>query len=303
MDQARLEKNPKNCEPRNNSIVHPHLTLDKFKSWCQNPERPTLIMGILNVTPDSFSDGGKYFSTESAIDHALNMISDGADIIDIGGESTRPGAESLDEDEEMNRIIPVIKGLRKKSDILVSVDTYKASVAEMAISAGANIINDISGLSFDSEMVSLVADNKVPIVIMHIKGNPKTMQKDPVYQDLIGELVAFFLKQIQLAEKKGIKQFQIILDPGIGFGKKYEDNFTILHNLKSICELGYPVMIGPSRKSFIGETLNLPSDKRIEGTSAAITAGVLNGARIVRVHDVKEMKRVVRIAEKIHTAA
>ena len=146
----------------------------------------------------------KYVSM--AIDHALNMISDGADIIDIGGESTRPGAESLDEDEEMNGIIPVIKGLRKKSDILVSVDTYKASVAEMAISAGANIINDISGLSFDSEMVSLVADIKVPIVIMHIKANPKTWQKDPVYQDLIGELVAFFLKQIQLAKKQGIKQ-------------------------------------------------------------------------------------------------
>ena len=279
------------------------LTLDKFKSWCQNPERPTLVMGILNVTPDSFSDGGNFFSTVSAINHALKMIHDGADIIDIGGESTRPGAESLDVDEEISRIVPVIQELRKESDILVSVDTYKSSVAEKAIEVGANIINDISGLSFDPEMVSLIADNNIPVVIMHIKGTPKTMQKNPVYRDLIGELRAFFLKQTQLANRAGVKQFQIILDPGIGFGKKYEDNFTILHQLKEICNLGYPVMIGPSRKSFIGETLDLPLDDRIEGTSAAVSAGILNGARIVRVHDVKEMKRVVTITEKIRTAA
>ena len=260
-------------------------------------------MGVLNVTPDSFSDGGQFLDTKSAVCHALRMADQGADIIDIGGESTRPGSAPVSINNELARVIPVIEGIRDESTIPISIDTYKSLVARKALEAGANIINDISGLSFDSEMVSLVADNKVPIIIMHIKGNPKTMQKNPVYQDLIGELVAFFLKQIQLAKKKGIKQFQIILDPGIGFGKKYEDKFTILHNLKSICELGYPVMIGPSRKSFIGETLNLPSDKRIEGTSAAITAGVLNGARIVRVHDVKEMKRVVRIAEKIRTAA
>jgi len=173
------------------------LTLDQFKSWCQNLERPTLVMGILNVTPDSFSDGGKFYSTNDAFNHALKMIQDGADIIDIGGESTRPGADSLDDDEEMSRIIPVIQALRKESDILLSIDTYKSSVAEKAIEAGANIINDISGLCFDPKMVSLVADKNVPVVIMHIKGTPKTMQENPVYGDLIGELKAFFLKQIR----------------------------------------------------------------------------------------------------------
>ena len=279
------------------------LTLDQFKSWCQNLERPTLVMGILNVTPDSFSDGGKFYSTNDAFNHALKMIQDGADIIDIGGESTRPGADSLDEDEEMSRIIPVIQALRKESDILLSIDTYKSSVAEKAIEAGANIINDISGLCFDPKMVSLVADKNVPVVIMHIKGTPKTMQENPVYGDLIGELKAFFLKQIQLAKKNGVKQSQMILDPGIGFGKKYDDNFTILNQLNEICNLGYPVMIGPSRKSFIGQTLDLPPGDRVEGTAAAVSAGILNGARIVRVHDVKAMKRVVTITEKIRTAA
>jgi len=279
------------------------LTLDQFKSWCQNLERPTLVMGILNVTPDSFSDGGKFYSTNDAFNHALKMIQDGADIIDIGGESTRPGADSLDDDEEMSRIIPVIQALRKESDILLSIDTYKSSVAEKAIEAGANIINDISGLCFDPKMVSLVADKNVPVVIMHIKGTPKTMQENPVYGDLIGELKAFFLKQIQLAKKNGVKQSQMILDPGIGFGKKYDDNFTILNQLNEICNLGYPVMIGPSRKSFIGQTLDLPPGDRVEGTAAAVSAGILNGARIVRVHDVKAMKRVVTITEKIRTAA
>ena len=279
------------------------LTLDQFKSWCQNLERPTLVMGILNVTPDSFSDGGKFYSTNDAFNHALKMIQDGADIIDIGGESTRPGADSLDDDEEMSRIIPVIQALRKESDILLSIDTYKSSVAEKAIEAGANIINDISGLCFDPKMVSLVADKNVPVVIMHIKGTPKTMQENPVYGDLIGELKTFFLKQIQLAKKNGVKQSQMILDPGIGFGKKYDDNFTILNQLNEICDLGYPVMIGPSRKSFIGQTLDLPPDDRVEGTAAAVSAGILNGARIVRVHDVKAMKRIVTITEKIRTAA
>ena len=279
------------------------LTLDQFKSWCQNLERPTLVMGILNVTPDSFSDGGKFYSTNDAFNHALKMIQDGADIIDIGGESTRPGADSLDDDEEMSRIIPVIQALRKESDILLSIDTYKSSVAEKDIEAGANIINDISGLCFDPKMVSLVADKNVPVVIMHIKGTPKTMQENPVYGDLIGELKAFFLKQIQLAKKNGVKQSQMILDPGIGFGKKYDDNFTILNQLNEICDLGYPVMIGPSRKSFIGQTLDLPPGDRVEGTAAAVSAGILNGARIVRVHDVKAMKRVVTITEKIRTAA
>ncbi|HIA80042.1 MAG TPA: dihydropteroate synthase [Candidatus Marinimicrobia bacterium] len=260
-------------------------------------------MGILNVTPDSFSDGGKFYSTNDAFNHALKMIQDGADIIDIGGESTRPGADSLDDDEEMSRIIPVIQALRKESDILLSIDTYKSSVAEKAIEAGANIINDISGLCFDPKMVSLVADKNVPVVIMHIKGTPKTMQENPVYGDLIGELKAFFLKQIQLAKKNGVKQSQMILDPGIGFGKKYDDNFTILNQLNEICNLGYPVMIGPSRKSFIGQTLDLPPGDRVEGTAAAVSAGILNGARIVRVHDVKAMKRVVTITEKIRTAA
>ena len=261
-------------------------------------------MGVLNITPDSFSDGGKYFSKKLAIDHALLLIRNGADIIDIGGESTRPGSQPQTADDELERVLPVIGGIRSRhEDILISIDTYKSTVAKRAISAGADIVNDISGLVMDKSMGSVISELDVPIILMHMKGKPSDMQKNPDYVDLMKEISSFFLDQINIAKSNGIDIKNIILDPGIGFGKTVEHNFTIIKKLNQFCELGFPIMIGPSRKSFIGTTLDLPPNDRIEGTAAAVSAGIINGARIVRVHDVKEMKRVVTIIENIRTAA
>ena len=257
-------------------------------------------MGVLNVTPDSFSDGGRYIDSSNALNHALKMIDMGADIIDIGGESTRPGSDSVSKDEECQRIIPVIEKIKKiNSDILISVDTYKSFVAKRAIDAGADIVNDISGLTFDYKMLSVILENDVPVIIMHINGRPKTMQNNPLYNDLIKDIRNFLLKQASYAEHNGIKKSNIILDPGIGFGKSFEHNFTIIRRLNEISDLGYPLMIGPSRKAFIGDALELPPGDRIEGTLATVIAGIMNGAKIIRVHDVKETKRAVIITEKI----
>ena len=260
-------------------------------------------MGILNVTTDSFSDGGLFFDMGIAINHALEMEAAGADIIDIGGESTRPGAEPVLLEDELNRVIPVIEAIRSESDVCVSIDTYKADVAEKAITAGANIVNDISGLQFDESMANVVKNNNVPVVIMHIKGTPREMQKDPHYDDLMQEVVAYFQERVEFCRQRGIKKGNIILDPGIGFGKRSQDNFELLRELKQIADLGYPVLSGPSRKSFIGLKLDLPVNERVEGTAAAVTASILNGAKIVRVHDVQEMKRVVTIADNIRGLA
>ena len=280
------------------------LILKSFYDWCQNQNRETLVMGILNVTPDSFSDGGLFYNTNEAVSHALQLIENGIDIIDIGGESTRPGAEKISEEEEIQRIIPVVKQIRELSpEIIISIDTTKSMVAQKAIQSGANIINDISGFSFDNKMIDVVRESKVPVIIMHMQGDPSNMQNKPVYDDLIIDISSFFKSKIKLATDAGIKKKQIILDPGIGFGKTVGDNFQLINQLNEFCKLGFPVMIGPSRKSFIGTTLNLPVDDRLEGTAAAVAVGVMNGARIVRVHDVKEIKRVVTIVEKIRTAA
>ena len=280
------------------------LILKSFYDWCQDPNRETLVMGILNVTPDSFSDGGLFYNTNEAVSHALQLIENGIDIIDIGGESTRPGAEKISEEEEIQRIIPVVKQIRElSSEIIISIDTTKSMVAQKAIQSGANIINDISGFSFDNKMIDVVRESKVPVIIMHMQGDPSNMQNKPVYDDLIIDISSFFKSKIKLATDAGIKKKQIILDPGIGFGKTVGDNFQLINQLNEFCKLGFPVMIGPSRKSFIGTTLNLPVDDRLEGTAAAVAVGVMNGARIVRVHDVKEIKRVVTIVEKIRTAA
>ncbi len=253
----------------------------------------------MNVTPDSFSDGGEFYDTEKAVERAIQMAEEGADIIDIGGESSRPGADPVSEKEEERRVLPVISALRNKIDIPISIDTYKASIAEKALDAGAQIINDISGLRVDDDMARLAAERDVHTIIMHMKGTPRTMQVKPSYNDLMAELVQFFVERITYAQSAGISQEKIILDPGIGFGKRVEDNFVILNELQKIVELGYPVLVGPSRKSFIGITLNLPEKERLEGTSASITAAILNGAKIVRVHDVKEMRRVVLITDAI----
>ena len=274
------------------------MNRQEFQSWLKHQSH-TLIMGILNMTPDSFSDGGQFKSHDKAIDHALKMVEEGANIIDIGGESTRPGAEAVQLEEELSRTIPIIEAVRLKSDCLISIDTYKSKVVTAALAAGADMVNDISGLTFDHNMASLVAERNVPVIIMHIKGKPGDMQKNPNYDNLIKEIKAFFEVQIAIAKKAGIDRGNIILDPGIGFGKRLEDNFEIIRELGQISTMGYPVLLGPSRKSFIGFTLDLPIEERIEGTLASITAGVINGARIVRVHDIRATRRTLTITEKI----
>ena len=256
-------------------------------------------MGILNVTPDSFSDGGQFTSAQQAADYAIKMINDGADIIDVGGESTRPGAKQISLEEELKRVKPVIKAIRKQSDCLISIDTYKASVAETALDLGADIVNDISSLSFDHYMANLVSTRKVPIILMHMQGSPQDMQLNPSYNNLINDLILFFKSKIEIASKAGILKNMIILDPGIGFGKQVEDNFEIIRELKQIKAMGYPILLGPSRKSFIGKALNLPPEERLEGTMASITVGIINGAKIVRVHDVIETHRTVSIVENL----
>ena len=256
-------------------------------------------MGILNITPDSFSDGGIYNSIDLAVNRARQLIIDGADILDIGGESTRPGSSKISIKEELNRVIPVIKEIRKNNkDILISIDTYKSEVAKQSIASGANIINDISGLVLDEKMAGVAASLDVPVVLMHLKGTPKNMQVNPTYKSLIFEIKNFLTSQANYAIKMGVKPKNIIIDPGIGFGKTIKDNFEILAKLKEFTATGYPVLIGPSRKSFIGETLNLPVDKRLEGTAATIAISIINGAKIVRVHDVSEMKKVCKIVNK-----
>lgn len=259
----------------------------------------TLIMGVLNVTPDSFSDGGEFLSPLPAIEHAYKMIEEGADIIDIGGESSRPGSDPVSIDEEINRILPIIEELIDNISVPLSIDTYKSKVAKKALKLGVEIVNDISGLRSDPEMGKIISEYKAYVIIMHMKGTPKNMQDDPKYDNLLGEIIEFFNRQIQFAVNSGIQKTRIILDPGIGFGKRIADNFVLLNSLKMLADLGYPLLVGPSRKSFIGLTLKLPLNQRVEGTSAAVTASILNGAKIVRVHDVKEMKRVVTIADLI----
>ena len=272
---------------------------NEFRKWLKHTRRDTLIMGILNVTPDSFSDGGKFIHLDKALSQAQYMEKNGADIIDIGGESTRPGAISVSVKEEINRTIPVIEEIRKFSNISISIDTYKSEVAEKALLAGADFINDISGFTFDSRMMKIVKKFDVPVVLMHIKGTPQDMQTNPTYIDVIKDLLEFFSFQINKALDFGIKKVQIIIDPGIGFGKQLNDNFILIRRLKEFSELGFPILIGPSRKSFIGLTLDSPPEYRLEGTLAAVSAGILNGASIVRVHDVKEVKRTVIITDKI----
>ena len=277
--------------------------IESFQDWCINPDKETLVMGIVNVTPDSFSDGGEFYSSKDAIAHASKLINEGADIIDIGGESTRPGATEISSSDELKRVIPVIQGIRSNNpDILISIDTTKAIVAKEAVEVGANIINDVSGLSFDSQMPMTVASLNVPIIIMHMKGNPRNMQKNPEYKDIIDEILNYFKERIKIATKAGIDREMIILDPGIGFGKTVEHNFQILSKLNKFNKLELPLLIGPSRKSFIGLTLNLSPEDRVDGTAATVAIGVNNGARIVRVHDVEKMKRVVIITDRIRNA-
>ncbi|MFZ0390455.1 MAG: dihydropteroate synthase [Calditrichia bacterium] len=259
-------------------------------------DRP-LIMGILNITPDSFSDGGKFPDPESAVEYGRQMVEQGAGIIDMGAESTRPGAEAVPLQEEWRRIEPVLKKLRKKVDVPISMDTYKAEIARRALSEGADIINDISGMTFDEKMVSVAARFKSPVIMMHIKGTPRNMHKNPAYKNLMEEIFQYFEKRIEYARQNGVTQ--IIIDPGIGFGKRWQDNYEILRRLSEFRVFGVPLLLGPSRKSFIQKVDAVPAAERLPGTIAAVTAGILQGAAILRVHDVKEGKQAAAVARGI----
>jgi dihydropteroate synthase len=276
--------------------------MKRLSEWIRERER-VQVMGVLNLTPDSFYDGGRYVTPQVAVERALAMVEEGADIIDIGGESSRPGARPVPPAEELERVIPVIEGIRKRSDILLSIDTTKGAVAAEAIEAGVSIVNDISALRFDPEMADVIADRGVFIVLMHMLGTPETMQNDPSYDDPVEEIKAFFAERIETAVSAGIPTEKIIIDPGIGFGKRLSDNLTLLRNLASFNDLGAPILVGLSRKSFLGEILDLPAEERLEGTIAANAIAVLNGADIIRVHDVKEGRRTAAVAQALRNDA
>jgi dihydropteroate synthase len=260
----------------------------------------THIMGILNATPDSFSDGGRYAVAEQALAHARGMAAAGADIIDIGGESTRPGAAPLSQEEELRRIIPLIERLSSELAVPISVDTYKSSVAKKAIAAGATIVNDISGLRFSPDMANVAADSGVAVVIMHIKGTPRDMQQNPVYDDVVGEIMDYLGESIEIAVTAGVDTEKIFVDPGIGFGKTLEHNLAILNRLDEFRALGRPILLGPSRKKFIGSILGVPEpEQRVDGTAAAVALGIERGASVVRVHDVARMAQVAKMTDAI----
>lgn len=261
--------------------------------------RRTVIMGILNRTPDSFSDGGLFMDEKEAIEHACAMAEKGADIIDIGGESTRPGADEVSIEEELERTIPIIKKLSARLKVPISIDTSKAEVAKEALKNGASIVNDITGLRKDSAMAKVVAKFDVPVVVMHIKGTPRTMQLSPAYDDLISEIIENLEESIDIAKNSGVDENKIIVDPGIGFGKTAEHNLCIINELHRFKVLGKPIMVGLSRKSFIGKVLDLEVDKRLLGTAACTALAIANGANIIRVHDVAAMREVAQMASAV----
>ena len=275
----------------NNLIIR-----DRCFSWGQR----TYLMGVLNVTPDSFSDGGDFNSVATAVSHAQELEAGGADIIDIGGQSTRPGAEQISLEMELERVLPVVEAIRGETSIPISVDTTRAEVAKAAIATGADIINDISGGSFEPEMLATAASFGVPIVIMHIRGKPQTMGQFTNYQNLMGEIGDFLASQIAAATSAGVPKEKVIIDPGIGFAKDYNQNIEIFRSLPELRRLNCPILVGPSRKSFIGRILNQPQAKaRVWGTAAACCAAIFNGADILRVHDVQAMHDVSLVADAI----
>jgi len=281
------------------------MSLLKIGNKTFDLDKQTLIMGVLNITPDSFSDGGKFFSVDKAIEHAISMEKQGADIIDIGGESTRPGAKSISSDEEMDRVIPVIEQLVGKVKVPISIDTYKSEIARRALDLGACMVNDITALQGDKHLASVVSEYDVPVCLMHMKGNPRNMQIKPMYDDIIMEIHGFLKGRAEHALFCNIKKENILVDPGIGFGKRtgkgIEDNCEILHRISELKNLGYPVLVGASRKTFIGNVCgdkeSLPVSDRIEGSLAAACIAVMNGADIIRVHDVKETCRCIKIVD------
>jgi dihydropteroate synthase len=264
----------------------------------------TLVMGVLNVTPDSFSDGGKFLDAKRAVQQALAMERDRADIIDIGAESTRPGSPGISAAEELRRLLPVLDGLRGKLKIPISVDTQKSAVAEIALGAGAEIVNDVSGLRNDPRVAEVAAKFGAPLILMHMRGTPQTMQKGPFAKDVMRDVTGGLKKSVAVAREWGVKASQIVIDPGIGFGKSFAQNYELLVRLPELAKLGYPLLVGTSRKGFLGKTLATsskpaPADQRIQGTAATVTASILNGAHLVRVHDVAEMAQVARVADQL----
>jgi dihydropteroate synthase len=262
----------------------------------------TLVMGVLNITPDSFSDGGQYFDVQKAINHAVAMEAAGADLLDIGAESTRPGSQNIAAEEELCRLLPVLGALRRLIKIPISIDTQKAEVADAALEAGAEMINDISGLKHSPRIAEVVAKHGAPLVLMHMHGEPGTMQAGPFARSVMTDVAKGLRASIAKARRAGVAKSQIVLDPGIGFGKSYSQNYELLHKLQMLAKLGYPLLVGTSRKGFLGATLAsegkpAPPEERIWGTAATVTASILNGAHIVRVHDVAEMVKVARVAD------
>jgi dihydropteroate synthase len=264
----------------------------------------TFIMGVLNVTPDSFSDGGKFFTVKNAVNAALAMQESGADILDIGAESTRPGSRGISAVEELRRVLPVLQELRGRLNIPISIDTRRSTVAELAIGAGAEMLNDISGLKHDPRLAQVAARFRVPIVLMHARGTPRIMQKGPFAKDVLRDVLSGLRHSIAIALRAGVRKSQIILDPGIGFGKSDSQNYELLAKLPTLARLGFPLLVGTSRKGFLGRTLAkdgkpAPANQRLWGTAATVTASILNGAHIVRVHDVREMAQVARVADAV----
>ena len=274
----------------------------KIGRYKLNLGNKTCVMGIINRTPDSFSDGGLFLDDDACLEKVIQFAEEGADIIDIGGESTRPGAPAVSEKEEIRRTIPIIRKIRKIVKLPISIDTTKSKVAKLALQEGAVIVNDISGLRKDPRMTKVIARYKAAVIIMHSQGTPRNMQKNPRYKDLIPEIISSLRKSINKAVDSGVDPKKIIIDPGIGFGKTTQHNLQILKNLEDFKVLEKPIMVGPSRKSFIGNVLGVPADQRIFGTSASISWAIGKGANIVRVHDVKEMSQVTRVIDAIKSS-
>ncbi len=274
-----------------------NMSIDSYHGSKYGAER-CKIMGILNVTPDSFFDGGRYDRVERAVEKGIKMEKEGADIIDIGGESTRPGSERISEEEELERVIPVIEDLSNKTDVPISIDTYKPKIAEKAVDAGAEMVNDVFGLRQEG-MPEKIAELNVPVVIMHMQGRPKDMQEDPTYDDVISDISSFFLERIEVAKDAGVKDENIIIDPGIGFGKKLEHNLEIIERLDEFTSFSYPVLLGASRKSFLGNILEKEADERLYGSLAVAAMAVERGASILRVHDVQENLDVIRTVSAV----
>jgi dihydropteroate synthase len=267
----------------------------------------TLVMGVVNVTPDSFSDGGNFLGVKDAVKASLAMERAGADILDIGAESTRPGSTGISVAEELRRLLPVLEALRGRIKIPISIDTQNSAVAEMAIGAGGQILNDVSGLRNDPRLAEVAAARRVPLILMHMRGTPQMMQKMPFAKDVLRDVTAGLRESVARARRAGVVKSQIILDPGIGFGKSYRQNYELLRKLPELAKLGYPLMVGTSRKGFLGKTLardgkSLPAGERIWGTAATVTASILSGAHIVRVHDVEEMTQVAKVADAVFEA-